>query len=116
MAAGRACLGFGLCSCGLVLACTAAASLPLQSRDSSPAFPGRSETRVDDATIIVADPRHPAIRIELRASEAASGEGMDRLYRKLVKSSRQVEASRVVVENGRVFLRRAEMSKLARAP
>ena len=120
MAARTALSCLGICACVLTLACANAAAAvqegnaPAASNASVLAEPAPAVHA--PTSVVVADPRNPSIRIELPAAELlAPDESMDRLYRKLVKSSKLASANTVVAENGRIFFRRTENSAVARA-
>ena len=108
------------CSSVLTLACANAMAAIQEGNapaaSNAPVLTAPAPAVHAPATVVVADPRNPSIRIELPAAELqASGESMDRLYRKLVRSSKLASADTVVAENGRIFFRRTENSALARA-
>lgn len=104
----------------LTLACASAlAAVPPPSGYSAQTLPGLSgagESAAIEPRVVVVDPRHPEIRIELPAAEVqAAGEDMQGLYRKLVRTAGAASATLAVAENGRVFFRRAETTALAKA-
>jgi hypothetical protein len=113
------CLGIGASM--LALACASAfAAFPQPSRNSAlvyPKFSGHGESTAPDRKVVVADPRHPGIRIELPASELQSaGEDMQGVYRKLVRTAASASATIAVAENGRVFFRRAGITTRVARP
>ncbi len=103
----------------LALACASAfAAIPQPSGNSPPALPGLSSPAESaEPRVVVADPRYPAIRIELPASELwAAGEDMRGVYRKLVRTAASASATMAVAENGRIFFRRAGNTTLVARP
>ena len=95
--------GVGLSSSILLLVCASAFGAVQQ--------PPRARTidpPLEPATVVVADPRYPSIRIELPARDVqAARKNMATLYRKLVRGARP-SAGTVVAENGRIYFRRSE--------
>jgi hypothetical protein len=92
----------------------ASSGLPLSLPQPVPA----SSTPAEDSHVVVSDPRHRGILIEVPATEAeaAADGGVDRLYRKLVRTSASAGANTVVAENGRIFFVRAGSSTFAAVP
>ena len=113
-------LRLGLGPSVLTLACASALAAISDTSGNPPASPPElsrpRESAAPEMKVVVVDPRHPAIRIELPASEArAAGEDVPGLYRRLVRGARAESATVAVVENGRVFFRRSGISTLALA-
>jgi hypothetical protein len=104
-------------SAGAAFAATDSRPPPLPSLPAEPAAivePARAAP--DPVVVEVADPRYRAIRVQASASEIESARGdVQRLYRGLVKSAHASSANVVVVEGGRVFLRRGENVALAQS-
>lgn len=86
----------------LSLACTGALAV-LERPSRAPSI----DPLPAPATVVVVDPRHPSIRIELSARDVQAPRDMAKLYRKLVRTARP-SAETVVAENGRIYFRRSD--------